>query len=108
MLWGAIGAIIGAMMPLLAMKVMGWLKIVDFSDLRKIDFRHVLFLIFFASILHALSRFALYAKGEIFSSNPVDFIAHYLVGDMIGGIVVVWTLLKILPGLISFITVRHT
>lgn len=108
MLWGAIGAIIGAMMPLLAMKVMEWLKIVDFSDLRKIDFRHVLFLIFFASILHALSRFALYAKGEIFSSNPVDFIAHYLVGDMIGGIVVVWTMLKVLPGLISFALARRT
>ena len=100
--WGAIGAVVGAMMPLLAMKIIEWLRIVDFSDLSKIDFRHVLFLIFFASILHALSRFALYAKGEIFTTSPVDFITHYIVGDMIGSIVVIWTTLKILPALINW------
>ena len=99
--WGAIGAIIGAIAPLASMWFIQKLRIVNFSNLARVDFRHILFLIFFTSIIHALSKFVIYAKSEVFSINPIDFLSHYLVGDMIGGIVVIWTVLKILPYFIS-------
>lgn len=95
--WGAIGAIMGAIAPLISIWFIHKLKIVDFSELKNIDFRHVLFLIFFTAIIHALSRFVIYAKSEVFTISPADFLSHYLVGDMLGGIVVIWIVLKILP-----------
>lgn len=95
--WGAVGAIMGAIAPLASMWLMQKLKMINFSNLKKVDFRHILFLIFFTAIIHALSRFVIYAKSEVFSINPIDFLSHYLVGDMLGGIVVIWVVLKLLP-----------
>ncbi|TEU28543.1 MAG: hypothetical protein E3I13_00090 [Gammaproteobacteria bacterium] len=95
--WGAIGAIMGAIAPIISMWFIQKLELVDFSELKNIDFRHILFLIFFTAIIHALSRFVIYAKSEVFSISPLDFLSHYLVGDMLGGIVVIWTVLKVLP-----------
>lgn len=95
--WGAIGAMMGAVAPLLSMWFIQKLDVVNFSNLKNVDFRHILFLIFITAIIHALSRFVIYAKSEVFSINPVDFLSHYLVGDIIGGIVVIWIVLKILP-----------
>ena len=99
--FGAIGAIMGAIAPLASIWLVQKLGVVNFTNLANIDFRHILFLIFFTAIIHALSRFVIYAKSEVFSISPIDFLSHYLVGDMIGGIVVMWTVLKILPYLIS-------
>jgi hypothetical protein len=91
----------GALAPLISMWFIQKLKMIDFSNLKDIDFRHILFLIFFTAIIHALSRFVIYAKSEVFSISPIDFLSHYLVGDMLGGIVVIWTVLKILPLFVS-------
>ena len=99
--WGAVGAIMGAITPLVSMWILERFKVADYSELKKINFRHILFLIFFTAILHALSRFIIYAKSAVFTINPVDFLGHYLVGDMLGGIVVIWTVLKILPFIVS-------
>jgi len=99
--WGAFGAIMGAIAPLASMWLIEKFKLANYSDLKNINFRHILFLIFFTAILHSLTRFVIYAKSAVFSINPVDFLAHYLVGDMIGGIVVIWTILKILPFIVS-------
>ena len=99
--FGAIGAIMGAIAPLASIWLVQKLGMVNFTNLANIDFRHILFLIFFTAIIHALSRFVIYAKSEVFSISPIDFLSHYLVGDMIGGIVVIWTVLKILPYFIS-------
>ena len=99
--WGAVGALMGALAPLISMWFIQKLKMIDFSNLKDIDFRHILFLIFFTAIIHALSRFVIYAKSEVFSISPIDFLSHYLVGDMLGGIVVIWTVLKILPLFVS-------
>jgi len=99
--WGAIGAIMGAVAPLVTIWFIQKLKMVNFSNLASIDFRHILFLIFFTAIIHALSRFVIYAKSEVFIISPIDFLSHYLVGDMIGGIVVIWTVLTIIPYIAS-------
>ena len=99
--WGAFGAIMGAIAPLASMWLIEKFKLANYSDLKNINFRHILFLIFFTAILHSLTRFVIYAKSEVFSINPVDFLGHYLVGDMIGGIVVIWTILKVLPFIVS-------
>jgi len=99
--WGAIGAIMGAVAPLVTIWFIQKLNMVNFSNFASIDFRHILFLIFFTAIIHALSRFVIYAKSEVFIISPIDFLSHYLVGDMIGGIVVIWTVLKILPFIVS-------
>ncbi|MCS5590558.1 MAG: MASE1 domain-containing protein [Candidatus Thioglobus sp.] len=98
--WGAAGAIMGAISPLIAIFILGMLKVSDFSNLKKIDFRHIILLILFTAIIHALSKFIIYAKSEVFSINPVDFLSHYLIGDMIGGIVVILAVLKIAPYLV--------
>lgn len=94
--WGAIGAIMGAISPLLSMWMLKFLEVSDFSSLKNINFRHVLFLILFTAIIHSLSRFVVYAKSEVFNISPVDFLTHYLVGNVLGGIVVIWTVLKLL------------
>ena len=99
--FGAIGAIMGAIAPLASIWLVQKLGMVIFTNLANIDFRHILFLIFFTAIIHSLSRFVIYAKSDVFIISPIDFLSHYLVGDMIGGIVVIWTALKILPYLIS-------
>jgi len=91
----------GAIAPLISMWFIQKLNVSDFSNLKKIDFRHILFLIFFTAIIHSLSRFVIYAKSEVFSISPVDFLTHYLVGDVLGGIVVIWTVLKLLPFVVS-------
>lgn len=95
--WGAAGAIMGAIAPLVSIWILQKLNLSDFTDLKNIDFRHILFLIFFTAIIHALSRFIIYAKSDVFSISPVDFLSHYLIGDMLGGIVVIWFVLKVLP-----------
>jgi len=100
-IYGAIGAIAGALMPLASMWIIERFNLANYSDLKNINFRHILFLIFFTAILHSLTRFVIYAKSAVFSVNPVDFLSHYLIGDMIGGIVVIWTVLKILPYMAS-------
>ena len=99
--FGTIGAIMGAIAPLVTIWFIQKLKMVNFSNLANIDFRHIIFLIFFTAIIHALSRFVIYAKSEVFIISPIDFLSHYLVGDMIGGIVVIWTVLKIIPYIAS-------
>jgi len=105
--WGAFGAIMGAIAPLATMWLIEKLTLANYSDLKNINFRHILFLIFFTAILHSLTRFVIYAKSEVFSINPVDFLAHYMVGDVIGGIVVIWTVLKILPYLVSSLSIKR-
>ena len=95
--WGAAGAIMGAIAPLVSMWILQKLNLCDFTELKKIDFRHVLFLIFFTAIIHSLTRFIIYAKSDVFVISPVDFLSHYLIGDMLGGIVVIWLVLKLLP-----------
>lgn len=101
LIWGGIGAIIGAATPLVSMWLIEYFKLANYSKLERINFRHILFLIIFTAVLHALGRFILYAKSSVFTINPVDFLGHYLIGDILGGIVVIWTLLKILPFVIS-------
>lgn len=100
---GAIGAILCSLAPLVAMWILDKSDLTNFKDLTNINFRHVLFLIFFTSIIHALSQFLLYAKSELFSINPVDFLSHYLVGDMLGGIVFIWISLKFIPYLAAIL-----
>ena len=103
-IYGAIGAAAGAVAPLISMWIIEKFKIASYSSLSGINFRHILFLVLFTSIIHSLSRFVLYAKSGVFDISPVDFLQHYIVGDIIGGIVVIWMVLKIVPFIIS--TVR--
>jgi hypothetical protein len=97
LVWGGIGAIMGAITPLVSMWLIEYFKLADYSNLERINFRHILFLIIFTAVLHALGRFLIYAKSSVFTINPVDFLGHYLIGDILGGIVVIWTVLKIIP-----------
>jgi ABC-type multidrug transport system fused ATPase/permease subunit len=99
--FGAIGAVAGAIIPLISIWILENLKLANYSEFKNVNFRHILFLIFFTAILHSLSRFFIYAKSAVFTINPVDFLSHYIVGDIIGGIVVIWTILKVLPYVVS-------
>lgn len=99
--WGSIGAIMGALSPLVSIWILEYFKLANYSELKDIDFKHILFLIFFVAVLHSLSRFIIYAKSSVFTINPVDFLGHYLIGDIVGGIVVIWTVLKVMPFFVS-------
>ena len=95
--WGATGAIMGAIAPLVSIWILQKFDLCNFTELKNIDFRHILFLIFFTAIIHALSRFIIYAKSDVFVISPVDFLSHYLIGDILGGIVIILFVLKVLP-----------
>ncbi len=97
LLVGAIGAVAGAIVPLISIWILENLKLANYSEFKNINFRHILFLIFFTAILHSLSRFFIYAKSAMFTISPVDFLSHYIVGDIVGGIVLIWTVLKVFP-----------
>jgi len=86
----------GSLAPIIAMQTMKVTQVCDFSNLRNIDFRHVLFLIMFTSVISALLKFFLYMQSITMNINTVEFIAHYITGDILGGLLVVYLVLKLI------------
>ena len=93
---GTMVACAGSLAPIIAMQTMKVTQVCDFSNLRNIDFRHVLFLIMFTSVISALLKFFLYMQSITMNINTVEFIAHYITGDILGGLLVVYLVLKLI------------
>ena len=98
---GMLSACAGAVAPILAMGFMNLTQVSNFSNLRKIDFRHVLFLVFFTSVIAALLKFFVYMQDVTLNIDAVTFITHYITGDVIGGLVVIYLALGFVAPIIE-------
>lgn len=101
LLIGTLSACAGAVAPILAMSFMNLTHVSDFSNLSKIDFRHVLFLVVFTSVISALLKFFVYMQDVTLNINAVTFITHYIRGDVIGGLVVIYLALGFVAPIIE-------
>ena len=105
--YGPLGTLVGVFAPLLAIMIMKHFHLSSFFDDTKINFRHVLFLIILSSVINTLVKLFVYIDevknidGK--SVDALQFIQTYLPGDILGGIVFVFIVLKILlPVVIKF------
>jgi hypothetical protein len=96
-----LSACAGAVAPILAMCFMNLTHVSNFSKLSKIDFRHVLFLVVFTSVISALLKFFVYMQDVTLNINAVTFITHYIRGDVIGGLVVIYLALGFVAPIIE-------
>ena len=98
---GMLSACAGAVAPILAMGFMNLTQVSNFSNLSKIDFRHVLFLVVFTSVISALLKFFVYMQDVTLNIDAVTFITHYIRGDVIGGLVVIYLALGFVAPIIE-------
>ncbi len=101
LLIGTLSACAGAVAPILAMVFMNLTHVSDFSNLSKINFRHVLFLVVFTSVISTLLKFFVYMQDITLNINAVTFITHYIRGDIIGGLVVIYLVLGFITPIIE-------
>jgi hypothetical protein len=95
------GRLISSLAPLAAIMTMDAFHVSNFFDGEKINFKNIVFLIFLSSLLSTLAKFFVYPINLETITNPVLFIQSYLLGDMIGGIVFVYIVVKLLPQLVK-------
>ena len=106
---GMLSACAGAIAPIVAMCIMKQTRVSDFSNLGKVDFRHILFLIIFASVISALLKFFVYTQDLTLNINAITFITHYITGDVFGGLVMIYlTLHVIVPILKGYLPQKPT
>ncbi len=108
LLIGTMAACAGAIAPIIAMQTMKITQVCDFSNLRNIDFRHVLFLIMFTSVISALLKFFVYMQSITMNINAVDFIAHYITGDVLGSLLVIYLVMKLIAPVLQFVFQEKT
>ena len=104
LLIGTLGACAGAFAPIIAMTSMRLFKVCDFSKLKGIDFRNVLILILLSSTISAVLKFFVYMQSVTINLDAIDFITHYITGDLFGGLVVIYFVLKVLVPIIGKIS----
>lgn len=98
---GMMSACAGAVAPIVAMCIMKQTRVSNFSNLGKIDFRHVLFLILFTSVIKTLLKFFVNMQDITLNINVVTFITHYIAGDVIGALVVIYIALHIITPILG-------
>lgn len=108
LLLGALSSCAGAIAPIVAMCFMNQTHVSDFSKLSKIDFRHILFLVVFTSVISALLKFFVYMQDVTLNINAVTFITHYIRGDVVGGLVVIYFALAIVAPIIERSYIQKT
>ena len=101
LLIGAMAACAGALAPIIAMYTMRVTQVCDFSNLRKIDFRHILFLIIFTSVISALLKFFVYMQSITINIDAVAFVQHYIIGDILGSLLVIYLVIKLIVPLLQ-------
>jgi hypothetical protein len=106
--YGPLGTLVGAFAPMIAILIMRYFHLSNFFDNdKKLEFRHVIFLIVLSSIINTLSKLFIYL-GRVSGPNnhqidSTEFILSYLTGDILGGIVFIMLTIKIfMPILLRF------
>ncbi|MCH9749309.1 MAG: hypothetical protein K0U09_00950, partial [Proteobacteria bacterium] len=71
-------------------------RVSNFANLGQVDFRHVLFLIVFSSVISALLKFFVYTQDLTLNIDAVTFITHYITGDVLGSLLVIYLTLHVI------------
>jgi len=100
-IYSYMGRLISSLAPLAAIMLMNAFHVSNFFDGAKINFKNIIFLIFLSSLLSTLAKFFVYPINPETITDPVLFIQSYLMGDIIGGIVFVYIVVKLLPQLVK-------
>ncbi|MCH9646314.1 MAG: MASE1 domain-containing protein [Proteobacteria bacterium] len=96
LLIGMMSACAGAIAPIVAMCIMKRTRVSNFANLGQVDFRHVLFLIVFSSVISALLKFFVYTQDLTLNIDAVTFITHYITGDVLGSLLVIYLTLHVI------------
>jgi|ETNmetMinimDraft_9_1059917.scaffolds.fasta_scaffold13429_2 hypothetical protein len=98
---GTLAACAGVLAPIITMLLMRLLRVCNFSNLVNIDFRNVLLLIVLSSVISAVLKFFVYMQSVTLNLDTIDFITHYILGDVFGSLVVVYLVLKVLVPILA-------
>ncbi|MDG2395913.1 hypothetical protein [Candidatus Thioglobus sp.] len=96
--YGPLGTLVGVLAPLVAIAIMRYFHLSTFITVGKINFRHVIFLVILSSLINTLGKLFLYMNKVKVDGKDVDalaFMQSYLTGDILGGIVFVFIVLKL-------------
>ena len=96
--YGPLGTLVGVLAPLAAIVIMRYFQLSTFFAAGKINFRHVLFLVILSSLINTIGKLFLYIDKVKVDDKEVDaleFMQSYLTGDILGGIVFVFIVLKL-------------
>jgi hypothetical protein len=100
--------LVGTLSPLLAIASMKFFKLSNFFDGGKVVFQHLLFLAILTALYNTIMKFFVYSYLSLLdqaspSINALEFIKNYLIGDVLGCIVVLlFAALVIVPGIRHF------
>jgi hypothetical protein len=103
--YGPLGTLAGVMAPMLAVAIMKFLHLSNFFKDGKIIYGHIVFLVILSSLINTITKLFLYIdKVKGIDDKEVDamqFIQSYLAGDILGGLVFVFVVIKLfLPTII--------
>jgi hypothetical protein len=97
--------LVGTFSPLLAISSMKLFKLSNFFDGDRLVFQHLLFLAILTALYNTLMKFFIYTyislndRGEL-PINAVHFIKNYLIGDILGSLIVLFfAALVVVPGI---------
>jgi len=100
--------LVGTFSPLLAIASMKFFKLSYFFDGERIVFQHLLFLLILTALYNTLMKFFAYsylasASGGSLSIDALQFIKNYLIGDILGSLIILFfAALVIVPGIRYF------
>jgi len=97
--YGPLGTLVGVMAPMLAIVVMRFFHLSNFFKDGKLVYGHIIFLVILSSLINTISKLFLYVdKVKGIDGKEVDaiqFIQSYLTGDILGGMVFVFVVIKL-------------
>ncbi len=99
--YGVFETLIVAVSPLLALMTMKKLDLSKFFAARKVNFRHVVFLVVLSATYEALFKFSYFLSVVNSTMEPSLVMRNYLVSGIIGGVCLVVFVLKIVDILLS-------
>ena len=97
--YGPLGTLAGVMAPMLAVAIMRLFHLSSFFKDGKLVYGHIVFLVILSSLINTITKLFLYIdKVKGVDGKEVDatqFIQSYLTGDILGGMVFVFVVIKI-------------
>ena len=97
--YGPMGTLAGVLAPMLAIAIMKSFHLSNFFKDGKLVYGHIIFLVILSSLINTLTKLFLYInKVEGVDGKEVDalqFIQSYLVGDVLGGLLFVFVIIKL-------------
>ncbi len=93
--------LIHTIVPISAIHLMNITKVSNFIDLTNIDFRHIMFLVLFASLFSSIFKYILIEEFTNLEINGGFFIWKYFISNSLGGLVLIYFVLRTIPYALS-------